>query len=233
MKLISSDVVFVKGENYFADETFFGRPEQFVPLLYSLFRAYRIRLVPSARQRYNNIMESTEETLKTGFYKISGIYGVSPTDALECDGALGEIFSDPGCLMVGPIWYMHGACDVFAWYLSREYGYGIRAYHTVRDGYQDLLVHAMCFSDYDGMRHWIDVRGITDDVDEMLEPFLDDIDALRKRGYDVVYTDYDDVEMSNDFVGEFIDPMRDLDTLSLELDGLIDLTDGNVYRLPE
>lgn len=66
--------------------------------------------------------------------------------------------------------FLHGYCDTFAFALHEQYGYEIE-YARDEDNH---LIHAYCV-DYSGSTPlYIDIRGITDNFEELMEDFRDD-----------------------------------------------------------
>ena len=65
--------------------------------------------------------------------------------------------------------FLHGHCDEFAAGLSDCYGYSIECII----GSSNLLVHAYCTDDLNGVKAYIDVRGITTDANLFFDEFSD------------------------------------------------------------
>lgn len=169
--------------------------------------------------------------MRTGFYVLADELLCNSQEAIEDEGCLAKVYGTPEDLLIEPVTYLHGSCHVLARYLALEYGYNIRAYHAVRPGCQDLLVHAVCFEgEPDGDALWIDVRGVTDDMNEMLEPFADDIVGLEKRGYAVVSTDFCGIQSVDDFEDEFVGANCDLDAFDNEIANLLWLSGEAMYK---
>ncbi len=93
-------------------------------------------------------------------------------------------------LKFGPYNFLHGLCDVFAQALNEIYGYPIEYVFERKDNdqyynYTPNLMHAYCVINHNGTSLYVDIRGITDNKNEMLEEFElseDDIDG------DYIYT---------------------------------------------
>ena len=112
--------------------------------------------------------------MRSGFFEYD-----DPCGALEDPDAVFEMFGDTSGLLVEPVDYIHGFCDVFAYWLSLKFGYDIVARVVDCPGRQrPLLVHATCQSDFGGKSHWVDVRGIADDYDDVFDCFSKEEDAL-------------------------------------------------------
>ena len=169
--------------------------------------------------------------VRTGFYLVADKYNLDSQSVLENDEYLGEIYAYPEDLLVDPVFYLHGACDMFALFLAKEYEYGIRAYYTQRQGYQNLLVHAVCWClDRAGSTCWIDIRGITDDEAEMLAPFDADILSFQQQGYDIAIKDYaGDDNGIDEFIEDFVDPNRDVNAFMSEISGLMEEDSMGIY----
>lgn len=73
---------------------------------------------------------------------------------------------------------LHGYCDNFAVLLHNEFGYDINLVRNKDSG----LIHAYCTTEKDGETLYIDIRGITDSIDEFFGEFEDFFD----------YNDYED-----------------------------------------
>ena len=72
--------------------------------------------------------------------------------------------------------FLHGFCDEFAAMLSDVYGYEIEAVrHFDEDGFGGKLIHAYCVSEIAGEKAYIDIRGITTDVEKFFEAFENEV----------------------------------------------------------
>ena len=65
--------------------------------------------------------------------------------------------------------FLHGYCDVFAYWLNKRYGYQVV---TAYCGYQ--LIHAYCVDYIGSTPVYIDIRGRHTDWDEFWEEFYDE-----------------------------------------------------------
>lgn len=159
--------------------------------------------------------------MKSGFYKLSSEWN-EPADVLmENEDALSTVFGDVSCLLIDPITYLHGACDMFALYLASKYGYSIRAYYIERDNVKPLLTHAVCYVVLAGRVHWIDVRGITDDESEMYAPFIEDEKHALSHGGHAIIADYEGTDAIQRFTEDVININRDIPAFMSEIDGML------------
>lgn len=76
--------------------------------------------------------------------------------------------------------YIHGYCDSFACALNEIYGYDIFA---VIDSETKKLIHAYCGAVVDGKSCFVDVRGVTDDIDLFFREFEDEFDVCQDEGF--------------------------------------------------
>lgn len=76
--------------------------------------------------------------------------------------------------------FLHGHCDEFAAALSDYYGYPVE---YILDT-SKVLVHAYCTQDIDGVKAYIDARGITNDAELFFEEFADFCTYENGRFYD-------------------------------------------------
>lgn len=80
------------------------------------------------------------------------------------------MFSDEYSFINGdnPSDFIEGWCLTFATVLSNRFGYDIEYLYNR----SDKLVHAYCKTVKDGKTYFIDVRGVTEDYNELVRPFL-------------------------------------------------------------
>ena len=84
-------------------------------------------------------------------------------------------------------WFLHGVCGIFALALHKRFGYAIRYLNGLDEDVdegeapEEFLLHIYCVTD-DGL--FVDVRGITEDEDKLIDPFLDLCDKNNVSGYD-------------------------------------------------
>lgn len=67
-----------------------------------------------------------------------------------------------------PYQFLHGNCDQFAMMLSQKFGYEI---DIIRNN--DFLIHAYCIMNFQGIKVYIDVRGMTTDKKLFFDEFAD------------------------------------------------------------
>ena len=73
-----------------------------------------------------------------------------------------------------PYDFLHGSCDVFAYYLNKQYKYDVECIYERDDDDNKRLIHAYCTEKLsDGSVAYIDVRGVTTDYDEFIAEFID------------------------------------------------------------
>ncbi|MFW5962424.1 MAG: hypothetical protein ACOCQR_02300 [bacterium] len=73
---------------------------------------------------------------------------------------------------VSCIRFLHGFCDDFAIVLAEKFNYRLILWIDYDwDIDKDVLVHAFNVCTVDGKTYYIDVRGITDDLDEIMSDF--------------------------------------------------------------
>lgn len=72
--------------------------------------------------------------------------------------------------------FLHGYCDSFATALHKKYGYPIEAI------YNGHLTHAYCVVERDGVKYYIDARGITNDWGEFITEFYH-VSSFLGEGY--------------------------------------------------
>ncbi len=77
--------------------------------------------------------------------------------------------------------FLHGWCDEFAAALSDFYGYAVES--VVDNTY--TLIHVYCVSEINGVKAFIDARGITTDAVEFYEEFADFCTYRNGRLYDL------------------------------------------------
>lgn len=110
--------------------------------------------------------------------------------------------------------FIHGYCDVMAEYMSNTYGYEKK--YLVSN--KALLVHAWCEYDYNGERMYIDARGSTNDINEMIEEFdCSSINDYLELGYEIVPEYYPGTISVNDSsykAAKFFDKYYKLNALS-------------------
>ncbi len=86
--------------------------------------------------------------------------------------------------------FLHGFCDVFARELSNIYGY--KPYVIYGDFTYDTeertIVHAFCMVN----DKYIDIRGITDDIHELLDEFEDFFESYESLKIEELRDDYDE-----------------------------------------
>ncbi len=69
-----------------------------------------------------------------------------------------------------PYDFLHGACNIFAQYLNETYGYRVEMLYEE----PGQLIHAYCvYESPSGKFYYIDVRGITDRLEDMMQEFID------------------------------------------------------------
>ena len=71
--------------------------------------------------------------VRTGFYLVADKYNLDSQSVMENDEYLGEIYAYPEDLLVDPVFYLHGACDMFALFLAREYDENPNCYKELLD----------------------------------------------------------------------------------------------------
>ena len=69
--------------------------------------------------------------------------------------------------------FLHGYCDAFALFLSRECGYDVIVRFVRSDYGEPLLIHAACIVP----GGYVDVRGFCNDKEDMFAEFEEDADA--------------------------------------------------------
>lgn len=69
--------------------------------------------------------------------------------------------------------FLHGHCSMFAYELSKTFGYQIEEIIN----FENDLIHAYCIDNFNGKTAYIDIRGITTDVEEFFEEFSDWVDV--------------------------------------------------------
>ena len=76
-------------------------------------------------------------------------------------------------------YYLHGLYENFALALNEKYGYDIEFMMSYDEEIEhDVLDHAFCKTNIDGKDYFIDIRGITDNIDDILDGF-DYFDVLE------------------------------------------------------
>ncbi len=71
-----------------------------------------------------------------------------------------------------PYNFIHVECNVFASFLHDKYGYKIESVWNKSGEYKGL-VHSYCVKEVNGIKYYIDVRGITDSWHEFIQEFYD------------------------------------------------------------
>lgn len=115
-----------------------------------------------------------------GFYK--------ELDEIKADGVPEANFGFLENVAVGDSYnlydFLHGHCDQFAAALSDYYGYEIE--YVVSN--VDVLIHAYCVDNIEGVKAYIDARGITTNAEMFFDEFADwcEYDADTGELYDSV-----------------------------------------------
>ncbi len=69
-----------------------------------------------------------------------------------------------------PYHFLHGSCNIFAQHLNETYGYRVEMLYEE----PGQLIHAYCtYKSSSGKTYYIDVRGITDSFEELVQEFID------------------------------------------------------------
>lgn len=120
--------------------------------------------------------------------------------------------------------FMSGHCGTFASYLARQCGCNIRVCYLESKHYK-VLVHAWCelpvSRSETGEELFADIRGVTSNGDDILQPFIDNIadfaicEEMQRDGMRVMY-------------GQFVAPGADaqFETWYSELDGTSDFSEA-------
>ena len=177
-------------------------------------------------------VEKQGETIRklyTVSKEIAEEWGESADVLLENKEALYSVFGDISCLLIDPVAYLHGACDMFALYLANRCNYSIRAYCIERESMKPFLTHAVCYATLDGQTQWIDIRGITDDENEMYAPFVEDERQALSYGGVAVIRDYEGADSIERFLADVVDDNRDIPAFTNEIEGMLYETSDLVY----
>lgn len=81
--------------------------------------------------------------------------------------------------------YLHGNCAFFALALAKKFGYDIHVLWAISPvTFTSCFCHAYCSFDYHGDTYYVDIRGITNDYDEMIKEFeISCVDIDKERGF--------------------------------------------------
>lgn len=89
--------------------------------------------------------------------------------------------------------FLHGDCGLFAAMLSDIYGYEIECIRETRDDEPGKLIHAYCVAKINNEKAYIDVRGITTDVEIFYEEFENQM-TYFKESNSFLFVDYEGYE---------------------------------------
>lgn len=99
--------------------------------------------------------------MKNGFFTISS---EDDYDFLETLNVNNKI--------INAFYYLHGICHEFALALNEIFGYDIVLWINFdEDIHSNALVHAFNTFTYNGKQYYVDVRGITDDLNDIIDEF--------------------------------------------------------------
>ena len=108
--------------------------------------------------------EILEKTIKTGFYnmknqKLQDINNPNYKDYIFKNGE-DNVYEDANI-------FLHGSCQLFALALHKKFGYDAYKLET----HDNSFAHCFCKSNYKGIDFFIDVRGITSDINDVISEF--------------------------------------------------------------
>lgn len=86
----------------------------------------------------------------------------------EYEDLLGRLNINNNCLDVTQ--YLYGRCDEFALALNKMFGYAIILWLDYIEK-KEVLVHAFNVLEKEGKRYYVDVRGITDNIEDITSSF--------------------------------------------------------------
>lgn len=125
--------------------------------------------------------EKIKRTLPTGFYVLGYecLYDISNKKYEEKNP---DDFEDGDNPYEDASVFLHVSCQLFALALQRKYGYSARNLQNEKNTY----AHYFCKSSYQGKEVYIDVRGITTDLNKVISEFV------LGEGYRIVPYDFVD-----------------------------------------
>ena len=68
--------------------------------------------------------------------------------------------------------FLHGYCDEFAYYQAMKQGYSMVVWYQLNEITQCFeLIHVFNQFERDGVTHYMDIRGVTTEINQILEDF--------------------------------------------------------------
>lgn len=90
-----------------------------------------------------------------------------------------------------PYHFLHGECNVFAVFLHDKYGYDIESLWN-KGEFDTGLIHSYCTKEINGVKYYIDIRGITDSYQEFMKEFYDN--GLWSGDFEESYITYNTLD---------------------------------------
>lgn len=109
-----------------------------------------------------------------GFYSEKDYMEGENCNTFEWMDMIDSVYETIDVSVVSPYSFLHGYCFMFALALNKIYGYPIVLFKN-----PDYYIHAFCEVKQEDRTLYIDVRGITTDINELFEEFEDDIDITN------------------------------------------------------
>jgi len=114
---------------------------------------------------YNKQSQIKNEKYHKGFYENKEENIITHLLKIE-DNNPNEEFKKTGCCYNAES-FLHGICHIFAYALHQEFGYDILELKSNNCS----AVHWCCTTQYKGVELYVDIRGMTSDIDELLTVF--------------------------------------------------------------
>lgn len=113
-----------------------------------------------------------------------------------------------------PSLFLHGACDSFATVLKEMFGYEFRVLYPTNFFKYDLdwIIHAYCvYTNAEGHKFYIDVRGITDDKKLFFAEFKSDIKRAGNKTKEKSFKSYEEFCAFFGFDENFLEAKEDME----------------------